>query len=315
MDKITRLTRELKELEKQKREAQALIEWANQRQDETYGTIAQSYFDFFDTKRNSEFVLYEQYPSISALELYLSRISRNFSLAEYGKLNAKELVEVIKQIYQLKTGKEFDIVTIGTTEINGSPVYGGQVFSMKPHLSFLIGNEQTLAPYQEYDGKFLNDDHLYYQLYFGSRRPNLVTIELEEEATNSFGIECLTGQPYDRRGEMNCFDETSHTGCSFGFDLYKQVFSSNIRSKLNLSKVRGIKAVFDLSIHSHDTYLAKILLSMVLYKRNKHLQTFTSEDYDHIFDVLFGEKVSIIEEAEKDIPKQLLYIPNQKYRR
>ncbi len=68
----------------------------------------------------------------------------------------------------------------------------------------------------------------------------------------------------------------------------------------------------DFDIHPLDTYIANVLISIVIYKRNNDIQELSSDDYNHIFSVLFGEKVNIVEEAQKDIPRKLIYVLNQK---
>lgn len=105
MDKITVLTREIEYLKNQIEEAEKSIKKRKQKCDSKYNEVAKAYEDFYIRKSNKEFVLYNDFPSLDALEIYLCRISKKFPLHEYGKLNVKELAEIIKNLYQFKTGK------------------------------------------------------------------------------------------------------------------------------------------------------------------------------------------------------------------
>lgn len=314
MNKINALNKEIERLQEEKARAQEIIKMVDNQCNLKYGEIAKAYEDFYTSKVNKEFVLYEKFPSLSALEIYLRRVSDQFPLQDYGKLNIKELTEIIKHLYQFKTGKEYKIFTMGAVELDGSPVYGGQVFSSRPHLYFMVGNDKTLEPYQEYNGKFVNSDRLYLNVYCHARGRNIINIEAEQDDYN-LGMECLTGHIFDKSNVINYFNECYHQYMNFQVSAKKQIFSDHIRSSLNFSggyKKKGIKDVMDFILHPDDTYIAKVLISIVIYKRNNHIQDLSNDDYKHIFDVLFGEKVDIVENAKKDIPKQLIYVPNEK---
>lgn len=315
MDKITALTKEIEYWELKKEEAKKLIEKSEEQCNLKYGEIAQAYQDFYIRKTNKEFVLYNDFPSLDALKTYLCRLSGKFPLHEYGTLNIKELAEIIKYLYQFKTGKEYQIFTMGAVELDGEPVYGGQVFSSKPHLYLMIGNNKTLEPYSEYNGKFVNSNKLYLNIYLDARGQSIINIEIDEDYKNSMGIECLTGHIFDKPGLLNYYNECYYQYMTFDASEKKQIFSSNIRSSLNYSggyKIKGIKDVLDFNIHPFDTYIAKVLISIIIYKKNNNIQELSNDDYNHIFDVLFREKVNIIEDSKKDIPRQLIYVPNEK---
>lgn len=315
MDKITTFNKEIDYWKNQREEAKKLIEKSEQQCDLKYAEIAKAYQDFYTKKTNKEFVLYNNFPSLDALDTYLLRTSNKFPLHEYGNLNVKELAEIIKYLYQFKTGKEYQIFTMGAVELDAEPVYGGQVFSSKPHLYFMIGNNKTLEPYSEYNGKFVNSDELYLNIYFNARGKSIINIEADSAYHKSMEIECSTGHIFDKPGFLNYYDEYSKQYMTFTPSKYKQIFSSNPRSSLNLSggyKMKGIKDVMNFNIHPFDTYIAKVLVSIIIYKRNNNIQELSDEDYNHIFDVLFREKVDIVGDTKVDIPKRLIYVPNEK---
>jgi len=221
---------------------------------------------------------------------------------------------VIRHLYQFHTGKDYQILTIGTTETDIEPVYGRKSYHTIPHLNILIGSEKALAPYQELSGTHTNDDMAYTNIYFGYKK-DLINIDTEKyDGDAEFDIECLTGRIFDKKGKINYYNPTYEYYDTFSPSAEKQVFSSDIRVNLrsSLCKIKGIKDVFDFKIHPFDSYIAKTLISMIIYKRNNQIKNFSSEDYNHIFNVLYGENVNIIGDAERDIPKQLRYIPNKK---
>ena len=125
-------------------------------------------------------------------------------------------------------------------------------------------------------------------------------------------IECLTDETYDKKGSINYYNFTSNTYENFNVSAYKNIFGYNIRGKISHSKFSGIKDVFDFDINYMDTYIAKILVSIIIYKRNNQILELTEEHYNHIFDVLFGEKVNMTASIEQDFPKSLVYVPHTK---
>lgn len=318
MDRISTIDREIKELERQKEEAQKVINEASEQINLKYDELAKAYEDFYTRKTNKEFVYFKDFPKMDALDFYLHRISKSFPLYDNGVFNIKELAEMIKHLFQFRTDKEFQILTIGAVELDGSPVYGGQVFSSKPHLYFLIGDEKSLKPFKEYDGKFVNSNSLYSDIFLDARGQNIIVIEAESAYPDTLGMECLTQQASDIKGHINYYNDCYRMYHTYGVSDKKQIFSYNLRSHLNYSggyKIKGIKDVIDFIIHPFDSYIAKILISAAIYKRNNNIQELTGDDYNHIFDVLFGEKVDIIGDANKNIPKSLIYVPNEETNR
>ncbi len=317
MDKITRLKKEISSLKERRREANEFLQKVDDLEQKTYAEICKSYKDFYTSKRNKEFVLYDRFPSHEALEIYCAR-HREFPLFKDGELNAKELTEIIKHLYQFETGKEYEILTVGATELHGEPVYGGQAFKNIPHLFFMIGNAKTLAPFKEYNGMYVNSDKLHTDIYLRGKAQNLITIETDRESSkkiNTLGITCSTGDIFDMEELLNYYDECEHEYTAFDCSAKKQIFSRYLPSSLNYaggSKIKGIKDVFDFIIHPFDSFIARVLISIVIYKRNNGIDELTDEDYNHIFDSLYGEKVTIKEDVLKDIPKQLQYVPSEK---
>ena len=110
----------------------------------------------------------------------------DFPFQHYGILNVKELAEVIKYLYQFQKDKEYFIITVGMTESKVNP--GENRMLVKPHLYFLIGNEKTLAPYQSYQGKYVESNELYQAISNSSQESDFICIELDRDLNNSLGI-------------------------------------------------------------------------------------------------------------------------------
>lgn len=311
MNKINRLRKEINELDIQKQQAEELIKQIDNQKEKNYDEIALAYQGFYENKRNKEFVLYERFPSVESLETYLCRMSRSkHPLYEYGYFNAKELAEIIKYIYQIHTGKEYKILTIGAIDEFGDR----DSFSTMPHLLFMIGNDKSIEQYKEFNGKFINNDRFYSRMWLDGDRRNLIELELEIDYSNTLNVECLTGK-CDDRNSINYYRREYNSYTSCGFSINKQIFADNIRSSLNHSKVKGIKDVFDFDIHYMESYIARVLMSIIIYKKNNNIMELADEDYNHIFETLYGEKPQIKGDIEKDFVKRLTYVPNERYER
>lgn len=319
MDKIAALLKEIEDLKIQRQIAEETIKMVNEKSELDYAEIAKSYYEFYANKKNKEFVLYDRFPSLSALDIYASRMG-NFPLYEYGNLNIKELAEIIKHLYQFKTGKEYSILTIGLCE----KVFKEQIlFSYKPHLYLMVGDNKTLRPYEEFDGKFASSNKLCYSIK--EKGQNFINIDadgaymrivdIRTYKNNDSGEFSLTPEAIcKRQSQMKMLDDNFYKRMILGISIEKQIFTNNIKSSLNYSggyKIKGIKDVMSFNVHPSDSYIAKILISIIIYKRNNHIKELSSDDYNHIFDVLFKEKVDIIGDTLKDIPKELIYIPDK----
>lgn len=319
MEKTIELRNNIKELEKQILKGEQLIADSKKKIEQTSFEIAEYYKKYFDNKRNTEFVLYNRFPSEEVLKLYLTKINEKFPLYEFGNIDGKELAELIKHCYQFQRGSEYDILTIGVNEIERISEYGWESWTVIPHLYFMIGNDKTLASYREYDGQYVNEDRLQSSIHLNDREKDFICIELDSDWNNpKIDIECLTGNNADRQGRINYFNLALRKYCNHDFGSLKNIYTDKLWHKVG-SKGRfgynGIKDVLDFNVHIFDTFLARILVSVSIYKRNNRIEKLTEEDYNHIFDVLYGEKVDIIKQAEIDVPKKLIYVPNKEYGR
>ncbi len=305
MDQIKNLNKKAELLKQQEQAYQLTKKTAREEIYANYKEFAELYQNFWNQKNNTDFVLYNQYPSMEAFLAYVKHVSNQFILYPYGKLDAKELAEVIKYLFQYHTGQEYFIYTIGAVEKIAPRDYF-PAFS-EPHLYFVIGNQKNLAPFEPYNGCLVNRNQFFSKLYLAGMGRDFISLELDGDCKdkNSMGIECLTGSACDKEGFINYYDSYSKTHRYIGASLQKQLFTK----LLSKYKMDGIHEVFDFKIHRFDTYIAKVLISIILYKRNNHLDALSKDDYHFIFTALFGEVPDIQQDVLNDFPKKLVYVP------
>lgn len=314
MDKFLKLKEEREKLEQQKKEAETLIQKCEEGIANKNKEMGRCYADFFKCQTHQDFKLYTRFPSKEALQMYF-KYNAIFPLNEEGKFHANELAEMIKQFYSYQKQQEYQIFTIGVNEKKFNKDHGFDFYKLVPHLYFLIGNEKILAPFLEYNGQFINkeDFFIWYVEYY--REQNIISIPLKNsyDLENPLSIECFTSSKYDKKDKINYYDYIckEYERCIFSknIDLFANDLSYRVLHT-GLYGYNGIRDLFSFNIHKNDTFIAKILLSICIYKYNNGIKELTSEDYHHIFETLYGEEVDIIKEVEKDIPRSLKYVPS-----
>lgn len=324
-----KLEREREKLERQKDELAIQEKSLNQEIGVKKSEMSSCYQEFFDKKQNKEFVLYERFPSREMLKAYYKH---TFPLVAQGKFNSKELVEAIKQLYSLERQKEYAILTLGLVEKDSTKDYGFTSESLIPHLYFLVGNEKTLAPFKEYDGQFLNDGFLKPTLEDRYKKDFMV-IEAERYLRNReevLPMECLMNSFFvGRKNQINYRNYLKYsrnyidTVESCTFSKFVQIFRNPLTNNETFDEkykncykkdyYNGIQKVLKYNLTTPDAFIAKVLISICIYKRNNGITELTSDDYNHIFEVLYGEKVDIIGLSESEITRNLTYVPNSKY--
>lgn len=312
--KHSRLKEEKEELVSQRMALEAKINEINNTIRDKESEISHCYQEFFDSKTNKEFVLYERFPS---REVVNSSSVRCFPLYSFGEFQTTELAEMIKQLYSFERQKEYEILTLGLVEKDSTKDHGWEFERLIPRLYFLVGNEKTLAPFKHYENQFINEDFLQSSIEDRCKK-DFVTIEVERygrKAEDVLPMECFTGELTDKKGKINYQNYLRYasnyvdTRESCTFSNTSQIF----QSRLFTQDYKGIHSLLKYNFVTSDAILAKILVSICIYKRNNGITELTSDDYNHIFEVLYGEKVDIKGLAEKDITRSLTYVPNSKY--
>lgn len=310
-----KLLEEQYELEKKKYEEE--IEGYNQK-------MAEYYADFFEQKKNKEFDLIERYPSLDAFSKYVSK-NKNFPLYNVGTFPVCELAILIKNLFQFERQREYSIFTIGINEYKTTKDHGWLFEKYIPHLYFFVGDEKTLEPFKKYQNSFINleiGNHIFYSIKYAHEK-NFISIPLNSSSAwnHQLDFQCFTGRSVDKSGKINYYDYLTNKVSQCAFSPYTNIFKgeNEMRSlnyygryrKDNIWGYQGIKDVLSFKVHIDDSFLAKILISICIYKRNNWLAILTEEDYDLIFKDLYGESVDILGSIEKDFTRALRYIDHK----
>jgi len=134
----------------------------------------------------------------------------------------------------------------------------------------MAGNNKTLELFEDFNGKFINQDEVYNQIYFATGGKDMTLLELDRcyfHDMESVGIECMTGSPNDITKKINYYDNEEKCYKAIDFALKGNVFDQKPLSIINRGKLKGIKDVLSFPIHVSDTFLAKILISVCMYKK------------------------------------------------
>ena len=117
---------------------------------------------------------------------------------------------------------------------------------------------------------------------------------------NELGI--TTNFPHIYNGDgINYYD--SLNDCSVCLKMFDTINIFEFLTAYKLKYYQGIKDTLSFPIHIKDSFIAKALISMAIYKKNIGQNELYNEDYEYIFKELFNEDVDISKEIEKDILK------------
>jgi hypothetical protein len=270
------------------------------------------YVNFFLSKESKKIILYDDWPTIDTIINYYANTtwSNLHPLEEYGKFEIKELLEVIKLLYSIKRQQTYNILTTGFLTESTYTVLEGTYKELLPHLYFMIGNSQTLEPYTPYQNLFQEEvqENLLDEIYLS----NWTTITPQKGTIkDTLNISCqVLHSNFKYTGGIQYYDALKEE-----YNTVKYLSNINILDNSFYLKIRNYKGIQDtltFPITKEDDFIAKTLLSIVIYKKNHQKTKLTSEDYRHIFYELFKEPINIEKEIQKDIPKTLKYIPKKK---
>ena len=264
------------------------------------------YTTYFNQYQKRDCILIEDFPKKEVLASYYnSSLANHHPLWNYGFFDIKELAEIIRMIYSLERQKEFQISTFGYLEYLPADDENYDFLPL-PTLNFLIGDTEKIAPYQECDGFF---EEIPFVEVSKSKQVNLIRLSPKHALDDTLGIYCycehseLFGNEYginysdDKNQEQNCGQYSNKIN----------IFSDNMLEKL--TNYEGIEDTLSFPVHADDKFLATILTSIAIYKRNRGTVDLTNGDYRYIFQKIYGEYAVDIEKGvEQNIPKQLKYV-------
>lgn len=267
-------------------------------QEEDY---AKRYINFFESKKEKEFTLYDKFPTYNEIFAYNNKLNGHPAWF-YGNFNIKELAEIIKLLYSFKRQEEYKILTFGNAKVihTGPEDVDREI---NPYIHFLIGNDKSLSSYQEFNQTFS------YRENYGFENKyiyNLIGLESSKSTyygCNEFGI--VTDFPNIYNGDgINYYDSINDCSVCKKMNSNINIFKNYIYP----SNYQGIKDTLSIQVHIWDSFIAKVLISIVIYKKNIGKNELSPEDYRYIFNELFNENINISLETEKDIPKVLKYV-------
>lgn len=311
MNKEQKISMRIKELNKERELLKDLVlekDMLIKEQEDLYRGL---YREFFLSKKSKDFVLYDRFPSFQVVRSYYSKLPVfSHPLMEYGEFDIKELAEVIKLLYSFQRQKEYKIVTSGQMEWNG-------ISRLDPNIYFLIGDDKTLENYLSYYQCFFEKEDSFFSF------DSLVdfTYLKADKIVNNFNH-----YPIDEMLKMSCHILDVFVSGSLNLEteiayydyLKKNYFIASFSKNTNIFKsdvcsdfvhYKGIKDTLSMPFHINDSFVAKALISIAIYKKNHQKTSLDNEDYRYIFYEMFHEDVNIEKEVEQDIPKKLKYVP------
>lgn len=305
---ITRKIR--KELELQEKR-QTDIDASMRRVVELRKSLVSYYPNFIKKSISSfpnEFQSIENFPTTEVIRSYLQygnpNICDDILLYEYGWFDIKELAAIIKVLYSLKKQQEYKLITLANLE---DVYYGTEDVDKRtiPYVNFLIGPNKRMKYLEKYNGTYLDISYInnsFLDDFNKERHLNLVRIKQKGMFVNS---------SLERRCVSNYFkfydEDKMNSGLSFSskYNIFDKYFGDVIR-RLNSEYRRNIGGLFSFSIDFQDNFIAKVLMSIVIYKKKVNKQNLDNEDYKYIFYELFRENIDLDSIIEREIPKSLV---------
>lgn len=271
------------------------------------------YTNFFISKNSKKIILYDKFPNLDEMITYYSAKTWNapHPLEEYGKFDIKELANIIRILYSIQRQQEYQVLTFGELEKKAYTLLEGNFEELIPKLYFLIGNEETLEIYQEYKNLFLEQENLLeiqekYSTNLIALSPKNGTIQ----DTLNIKCQCPGCSKNYLEGGIQYYDYLNDN-----YSILKSLSCINIFDEYFYQKInnyKGIQDTLSFKVHKWDDFIAKILISISIYKKNIQKIKLTNEDYHYIFYELFKENINLEKEIKKSIPKTLRYIPRKK---
>lgn len=268
--------------------------------------LYKKYFDSFN-KRDLEYV--DKFPDLEILKAYYSGpYSNNVThpIWEYGYFNIEELAEIIRMLYSLHRQKEYEVLTMGYLHLESCLDFGVGNFYMQPYLHFLIGKPEQLSFYRDYQNCFIESDFMPVER---GKKVNQIVLSPSVSSEHTLGIQCDCPRFVRNANGINYCDFSSEkeVQCSVQYSDQINIFDPKVYQAFH--NYEGMNDTLSFSIHEDDTFLARYLISIAIYKKNRRVHNLTNDDYRYIFQKIFLEySVNIAKGVEKNIPKALKYI-------
>lgn len=232
-------------------------------------------------------------------------------LYEYGWFDIKELAAIIKQLYSLKRQREYRILTFGNLDIIQTESKTKELAAL---MNFLIGDDKALSEFGDFTNYFYNDcskiDWNYWGLDRYSELPKGIKLVQEgRHRATGLGI-TFKNESFDSQSELiNYYDPLSakfieDIGFADKYNIFNKNFEIVIRG-LEEKVERNVGAIMTFPLGIPDNFIAKALMSIVIYKKKVGKPSLSNDDYREIFWELFHEDVDIGLTVDREIPKTL----------
>lgn len=260
----------------------------------------------------NKFVYKEKFPTTEEIRsFYQYGNTNNISLYEYGWFDIKELAAIIKTLYSLKRQQEYKIITLTNFEIeyNGPEKYDKHLV---PYMNFLIGIDKKIEYLNDYNGNYFESNSLLNSdvnsIFEAERHQNIVRLKQKSEKNNtSLGIRFENDKNWIL-DELCYFDDislfTKYAKFSSKYNIFDKYFGE-VKRRLDNEPRKNIGALLSFSLDFQDNFIAKTLMSIVIYKKKINKLELDNNDYKYIFYELFKSDIDISKIVDKEIPKVL----------
>ncbi len=242
--------------------------------------LISSYEKFFLDKNSKDFVLYNRFPSMSCYNTYMEDMG-SFPLKSYGVFDIILLSSFISNVYGFEKNVSCDAYFFGCLK--------REKYDLEPHVFLALGSERALLPLSKLNGYFVEKGIRYDDVLALAKAKNLVMFDIPLDSQNKLKAECLGDTFFP--GYLYYYDGSVNDTFRFGLNDKMQIFRNYHGSCSSLSDI------FSLSIHKQDSFLAKILLSTVIYKKNNDLVSLDYEDYAKIIYALYGKDMELLDDV------------------
>lgn len=221
------------------------------------------------------------------------------------------MAAIIKVLYSLKRQKEYQIITLTNFKIEHTSLetYDRELVS---YMNFLIGLDKKINFLEEYNGKYfepLGEGSFFekeiLKPFNMERHQNLVRLKQKgQKCDSSLGIKF---EPFDKRYLFyydSIISMSRFTTFSSKYNIFDNDIGDVIRS-LDSETRKNIGGLLSFSLDFQDNFIAKVLFSIVIYKKKINKSVLENDDYKYIFYELFRENIDISRIVDEEIPKVL----------
>ena len=310
--RVSEILKELNAIKEEKREEKLAMERIISLRKNLSGTY-QKFLDSQIQNKPNIFVQIKKFPTAQEIRSsyeYGNVGMNNIPLYEYGWFDIKELVAIIKVLYSLKRDREYNILTFANLKkiYNGPELYDKTIES---EMNFIIGDDRKISFLEDFNGKYFPSDVFDEELFKDFYNPNVFRKTRLSQISSS--KEKGLGITLDDDKEFMEYYDYLYNGDKFrkivGFPRFYNIFDKGVRNvikKLEREPNIGVAGLLSFPLGIQDNFIAKTLLSIVIYKKKLNKMYLDNEDYKYIFYELFKESnIDINDVIDKEIPKKL----------